>query len=129
MRPSGPEPATVSGSIPAPAASRLARGLIFTRRPLAAGAGAAGAGAAGANGAVDGAGPSSDGAGTAAAGVSAAGGASGTASPASPIQPHRALTGAVSPSATTFASSTPSSNVSTSIVLLSVSISNRTSPL
>ena len=45
-----------------------------------------------------------------------------------PIQPHTAFTGAVSPSATTCASRTPSSKVSTSIELLSVSISNRTSP-
>ena len=52
----------------------------------------------------------------------------GTSSPAWPTHATTALTGAVAPSATTMASRTPSSNASTSMIDLSVSISNRTSP-
>ena len=55
--------------------------------------------------------------------------ASGIASPAWPIQASSVLTGTVAPSGTRMRSSTPSSNVSISMFDLSVSISNRTSPL
>jgi hypothetical protein len=54
---------------------------------------------------------------------------SGIASPAWPIQATTVFTGTVVPSGTRMRSSTPSSKVSISMFDLSVSISNRTSPL
>ena len=58
----------------------------------------------------------------------AAGADSGIASPTSPTQAQTVLTGTDSPAWTRILSRTPSSNASTSITDLSVSISNRTSP-
>ena len=136
IRPPGPVPATSPASIPDCPAARRARGEIFTSPAMfvaATGRGEAGAtGATGATGAGTaaagtGAAAAAAGAGAATAGAGAAG-ASGTASPASPIHPQTEFTGAACPSTTTIARSTPSSNVSTSMALLSVSISNSTSP-
>jgi hypothetical protein len=121
IRPSGPVPVRWRGSTPAPAASRLARGLI--RSPLSA------------EGASPRVGTAADsGCGTA-AGASAAslagpgGGASGISSPGWPTYATTEFTGTVSPSSTSRRKRTPASKASTSITALSVSISNSTSPL
>ena len=137
MRPPGPLPAIARGSIPASAAARLARGLI-RRRPSCpsgrAGAGAAVPGAAAvavivagaAAGAATGA-AAADGSG--AAGVAAAVTGSGIVSPGSPTYAQTVFTGIVAPTSAMIRRRTPSSNASTSMVDLSVSISKRMSPL
>ncbi len=126
--------------MPASAASRLARGETRRRgapssaAPSEEGGGATDEGATGEGKVVTeaawvsgaAAGAEATGAGAAGAG---GGGASGIASPASPTHAHTELTGTVSPSWTTRARRTPSSKDSTSMALLSVSISNRMSPL